>query len=66
MSNLAGQGHIRGNGVRAITRAARSNRGRLGKLPDPYLRKRPVHKKDARVAREFAAARMADAAGGEQ
>ena len=48
---------VSGRTARAVTRAARANAGRIGKLPDPYQRRRPVYKKDARVLRQLDAER---------
>jgi hypothetical protein len=62
MTYLPYLNRIRGNTARAVTRRSRSSRGRLGKLPDPYLRKRPVYKADARLARQAAEARTGQVA----
>jgi hypothetical protein len=43
---------VTGNTARAVSRTARTARGQLGRLPDPYRFRRPVYKKDARVARQ--------------
>lgn len=54
MTYLPHLNRISGNTARALTRRSRSNRGRFGKIPDAYARKRPVYRKDARLARESA------------
>jgi hypothetical protein len=43
---------IRHNVNRAVTRARRANRGRFGSIPNAYESRKPVYKKDIRLARE--------------
>jgi hypothetical protein len=52
----------RSNTDRAVSRTARVNRGGLRAGTDPYLHRPPVYKKDARIARQNAEARQAEAA----
>jgi hypothetical protein len=59
MTYLPRLNRIQGNTARALTRCSRSCRGRMGKLPDPYEHRRPVYRKDARLAREAREVRQA-------